>query len=89
MAKIAQGFLRRLALAQAAAGDQFVHHVGSANGQFGQKLGPVEQPEEQFKNGRVAVPQLEQNQTRAIGGDEIVQARHDAVRVREGFRFET
>ena len=79
--EVVQGFFRRLAPAQAAARDQFIHHVRRANRKLGQELGPVEQKNQQFEDGGIAVPQLEQHGTRPIGRDETVQPRHDAVGV--------
>ena len=60
VAKIPQGLRRRLSLAQPPARDQLIDQVRSPDCEFGEKLGSIEQQEQQIEDARVAVPELEQ-----------------------------
>src|SRR5258707_8368675 len=85
MAQVAHGFLRRLALTQAATGDQFVNQVWRADGHLGKEFRTIEQPGQQFKNCRIAVPQLEQSRPRAVRADEAIKPSDDSVGIGQWF----
>jgi hypothetical protein len=83
VAEVAEGFGGGFVLAEAATGDQIIHEVGGANGQLGEEFRAVEEEEQHFEDGWVAVPELEESGTGAIGTDKAIEAGHDAVGVGE------
>ena len=73
--------------AQLPAQFQFVHQVGGANGHFGQKLGAIEQEQQQLEQGRIRAPGFIKHGPGAIDRDETVQPRQHPVRVGQKTRL--
>ena len=68
---------------QLAAEHEILDQIGRADGGFGEKLGAVEQEEQQFEKGRVAGPGFVEHGARTVSSQVTVEADEDAVGVGE------